>query len=65
MSEQCKALIYDNDRTWDAHQCRNQAATERAVQRLRDGVRRIPVCRLHAKQRRANFVEWRRVEPQP
>ena len=55
----CKARVWNDGRTWGNHQCRNRAATERTVNRLADGSpRRIPVCRIHVKQRRSDFAEY-------
>ena len=59
MKQQCKARVWLDERTWASHQCRYRAVTERTVNRLADGSpRRIPVCRIHAKQKRYNFSEY-------
>lgn len=56
----CEARVFDNKRYgWAAHQCHYAATSERTVAVVNGQPRRIPVCRVHSKQRRDDFAEYR------
>lgn len=55
----CAAGVYDERGSFADHPCPNYARTERAVRVGPSGVERIPVCRLHARQKRRDFHEYK------